>query len=104
MWPLVEIKQQVGECWACVIFFPRLPQGGNSPHFMLCQAQQGVCRGVVAPQHGVQGSAPLNFFGPYIRWADISMVLCMDSAHGFGHDDFCPWYFVDPIKGTKVMF
>lgn len=32
------------------------------------------------------------------------MVLCIGFAHGFGHDGFCPWYFVDLVKGTKVIF
>ena len=33
------------------------------------------------------------FFGPYIRWADLPMVLCMGFAHGFRHDGFLSMVF-----------
>ncbi len=32
------------------------------------------------------------------------MVLCMDFTHGFRRDGFRSMYFVDPVKGTTVMF
>ena len=31
--------------------------------------------------------------GPYIRWANLPIVLCMDFTHGFGHDDFLSMVF-----------
>lgn len=52
-------------------------------------AMPGGHGGVVSPLHGVRGSAlGFFFFGPYIRWADLPMLLCMDFIHGFGHDGF----------------
>ena len=54
----------------CVILFPRL-----------CHAWG------VAPLYIVLGIVGF-FFGPYIRWEDLPMVLCMDFAHGFGCDGF----------------
>ena len=35
-------------------------------------------------------TSPYYFFGPYIRWEDLPMVLCIGFAHGFGHDGFLP--------------
>ena len=34
----------------------------------------------------------------------LPMVLHMVFAHGFGNDGFFPWYFVDMVKGTTIMF
>ena len=35
------------------------------------------------------GQCPGEFFlGPYIRWANLPMVLCMVFAHGFGRNGF----------------
>jgi len=40
------------------------------------------------------------FFGPYIRWADLLMVLCMDFSHGFGHDGFLSMVFYRSSQGN----
>ena len=66
---------------------------------------RGVRGGVASPPlRGPGQRLRTFFFGPYIRWVDLPMVLCMDFEHGFGHDGFFPWYFVDLVKGTIVMF
>jgi len=41
-----------------------------------------------------------NYFGPYVRWVDIPMVLCMVFAHGFGHDGFMPMVFHRSDQGN----
>jgi hypothetical protein len=56
----MQRKQQVGECWVCVIFFARVVVFER-----MCRVRRGVrggggCRGGC---RGVQGgSAPENFF------------------------------------------
>jgi len=37
-------------------------------------------------------------------WVNLPMVLHMVFMHGFRHDGFFPWEFVDLVKGTMVMF
>jgi hypothetical protein len=84
----VQRKQQVGECWVCVIFFARVVVSER-----LRQARRGV-RGGGAPPRGGSGAAPPKFF----FWADIfsradifpgptyfrdHMILGGFSAHGF---------------------
>jgi len=52
---------------------------------------------------GVTGGAQCPryfFFGPYIRWANLPMVLCMDFAYGFGHDGFIPMVFCRSGQGN----
>ena len=50
--------------------------------------------------HEVQGNILGNCFGPYIRWADLPMVLCMDFAQGFGHDVFLSMVFYRSGQGN----
>jgi hypothetical protein len=57
----VQRKQQVGECWVCVIFFAQVVVSER-----LRQVRGGV-RGGRAPRAGVRGQRPRNFF----FWADI---------------------------------
>ena len=45
-----------------------------------------------------------NFFGTYIKWVDLPLVLCMGFTHGFGHDGFLRMVFCRSSKGTMVMF
>ena len=79
----------------CVIFFPRLaphvkPGGGGQLPFCCIKSRGGV----EVPHREVGllsefwGNAQGFFFGPYIRWEDLAMVLCMGFSHGFGNDDF----------------
>ena len=64
----------------------------------LHQAQQGGHRGAAAPRR--------NFFlvcGPTHKRTHPCFVH--EFAHGFlGTMVFDPWYFVDPVKETTVMF
>jgi len=53
--------------------------------------------------HGGMGSGVAVrefFFGPYIRWIDLPMVLCMDFTHGFGHDGFLSIVFSRSSQGN----
>jgi hypothetical protein len=52
----MKIKQQVEECWVCVIFFTRL----DLVSAILCRACMGVWGGFPGPPWGLQGgySAP----------------------------------------------
>ena len=86
LWPPVERKQQVGECWVCVIFFPRLV-----PRAVRCAGRsRGVTGGAAAPPVGVRGSAPKIFF---VWGADPPMVLCMALHMVLGYDGFRPLVF-----------
>ena len=68
----MERKQQVGECWVCVILFL-----------------------------GASRQYPGKFlFKPYIRWADLAIVLCVHFAHGFGHDGFLPMVYCRSGQGN----
>ena len=40
------------------------------------------------------------FFGPYIRWVDLPMALCMGFAHGFWNDGFLPMVFCKSTQGN----
>jgi hypothetical protein len=56
----VQIKQQVGECWVCVIFFARVVVSER-----LRRVRRGVRGGVQgggAPRVGIQGQCPRFFF------------------------------------------
>ena len=66
--PPAERKQQVGECWVCVIFFPRLV----------------MRRGAIAALVGVWGSALEIFFGPYFPVGGPAHGFVHGFAHGFG--------------------
>jgi hypothetical protein len=61
----VQRKQQVGECWVCVIFFARV---------VVFECLRRACRGVrggVGGQGGVRGQCPRkNFF-----WVDIFSLV-----------------------------
>jgi hypothetical protein len=54
----VQRKQQVGECWVCVIFFARVVVSKRLCR--ACRGLEGGCRG--------SGAAPPNFFS---HWDDI---------------------------------
>jgi hypothetical protein len=57
----VQRKQQVGECWVCVIFFAPVVESER-----LRRVYRGVREGGEPPVRGFGGSAPKFFF-----WADI---------------------------------
>ena len=93
----------VGLCY--ILSMSSLPSksGGLAPPFVVPIVQQGGHRGAEAPPYprGLRGvgSPPLqglgqrpekNFFGPYIRWANLPMVLCMI----LGAMVFGPWYWM----------
>ena len=87
----VERKQQVGECWVCVIFFPWLVTCGT------------VTRAATAPPAG-SGAVPREKkFGPYFPMGRPAHGFVHGFTHGFGAWWFPPWNFVDLIKGTMVM-
>jgi hypothetical protein len=69
--PCVQRKQQVGECWVCVIFFARVVA---SEH--LHRVHRGV-RG------GCRGAEPPNFFFFRTTYFRDHMILGGFSAHGF---------------------
>lgn len=93
-------------CWVFVIFCPRLvahmggSQGVIAPPPIFCvEHNRGVTRraasplveelqGGVSPFHGVQVNTQRIFFFPYIRWANLPMVLYMGFSHDFGHGFF----------------
>ena len=72
LWPPSERKQQVGECWVCVILFPRLIM------------HRGVTGVAVAPPVRVQGSALEKNFGPYFPVGESAHGFVHGFAHGFG--------------------
>ena len=58
--------------------------------YILSTTSGGVTGGATPPCTG-PGAVPREiFFGPYIAWVNLPMVLCMGFSHGFGHDDFLP--------------
>ena len=67
----MERKQQVGECWVCVILFLGLSNGG-------------VAGGPVAPPAEVRRSAPAKNFGPYFSVGRPTHGFVHGFAHGFG--------------------
>jgi len=66
---------------------------------------QGGLRGAVAPLYKVWGNTPRNFLldpilgGQTYLWF-FAWVLHMV----LGMMVFCPWYLVDLVKGTMVIF
>jgi len=59
--------------------------------------------GVVSPPLRGVGQPPVEFvLGPYIRWANLPMVLCMVFAHGFGRKGF--WYMVLNASACIYMY
>ena len=53
---------QVGECWVCVILFAQFI---FTMHGFLVPLVQGVWKGAIAPLHGVKGNAPKHVFKAY---------------------------------------
>ena len=47
----------------------------------------------------VWGNDPEKNCGPYNRWADLPMFLCMGFADGFGHDGFLSMVFCRSDQG-----
>ena len=99
MWPPVERKQQVGECWVCVILFPRLVMrggvtgGGDSPPMYIVSGTTGGSQG--GRQYPGKNLLVLIF-----RWADPPMVFCMGLHMVLGHDGFRPLVFCRSGQGN----
>ena len=85
LWPPVERKQQVGECWVCVIFFPRLVARA----VRCTRCSRGVTGGAAPPPVGVRGSAPKNFF-----WGAVPLIggPTHGFVHGFAHGFGVRWF------------
>ena len=113
-------KTTSGRMLVCVIFFPRLithgmvTMGMISPH-VRCTGHNvgGVIGGVAAPPvQGFKGGrvAPCAGFGtkpqekkkigPYFRWTDPPMVLCMGFHMVLEHDGFWPLVFCRSGQGN----
>ena len=90
--------------------------GGNDPLCLLYRAQQGGHKGNTAPlSRGFRGekfplynildNAPRFFFLNPILGGWTYLWFCAWVSHMvLGMMVFSPWYFVDLVKGTTVMF
>ena len=102
LWPPTERKQQVGECWVCVILFPRL------------LTHEGVIGGAISPLYIVSGTTGGHMGGGIAPGFSFLDIIFGGQTHPWfyawvytwfwGTMVFGPWYFVDSMKGTTVMF
>ena len=87
LWPPAERKQQVGECWVCVIFFPRLVTregvtGGEIVAPVRCTEQSKG--GDSTPCSGSGAAAQEKKIGPYFLVGGPAHGFVHGFAHGFG--------------------
>ena len=75
--------------------------GGNLSLFFAL----GVAGGSVTPIHGVRGSVPRKIFLDPILGGRTYLWFCAWVLHMvLGMMVFCPWYFLDLVKETTIIF
>ena len=86
----------------CYILSMTLTHGGLTSPLVRCAK---CSRGAVAPLHWVRGSAKRSFFlDPILSGWTYLWFYAWISHMVLGMMVFCPWYFVDLVKGIAIMF